>query len=405
MVIHKPINNFNNIIHDNSILENTQTILSSIFTYYNGFYNILNKKTNSSFKSSLNKNFINLINSKKIYIIDYANIIHILHNKYKDTNKIITLFYTFIYKHLLLNETIFIISKNVSIHNTEFNFNIESVFNIGEKLTSLTIPKKYFENEKINVYNLEIKSNNKISSSSDDLLGHFICFNIFVYLFKNNKKPENKIIMMTNDTQKFDKNLFGTTYDEDKYQIDFYKDVIIQKLIIKNHQYKLVREKLDEDLITNFYKEYIITNQDDTKDMECIIISFIELLINTNRNNKLYTGKYYTHEKVNKNFTRKKFIKKSINFSYNQLNKLFIKAVTERNNKIFYKDINCLFDNIEKITYSNGDLKKTYYLYAYIKYIQSFLHKNNINNHKSKIIYDLYGSINQNNIIGLFNFT
>lgn len=404
MIIKKSINNFDTIIYDYTIHTNKQTILSSVFTYYNGIYSIINKKTNLSFHTNLSDNFINILKTKKIYIIDYPNIIHILYNQYLDVNKVILFFYTFIHKHLLLNETIFIISKNVSIQNVEFDFNILSVFEIGKKLTKLTIPNKYFETEKINIYNLDYKNHTKkISSSMDDLLGNFICFSLFVFLFKNNKNPENKIKMMTNDTQNFNKNLFGTTYDEDKYKIIYDKDIIIQKVTLNNHSFQLSREKIDEDLISNFYKDYIITTQDDIKDMECIIISLIELLLNTNRSNKLYTGKFHNKQNINKNFTRKKFIKKSINFSYKQLNKLFLNSIVERNRNNEYKNIYCLFDNIKNITDNNGNLKKIYYLYAYIKYIQSFLHKNTI--YKNKIIYDFYGSIDKNNIIDLFDST
>jgi hypothetical protein len=314
---------------------------------------------------------------------------------------VISHFYTFIYKHVLLNETIFIISKNVAIPNLDFNFTIQNVFTIGRKITSLVINEKYFNEEKLNIYNLQYKKN--ISSSSDDLLGHFICFNLFVYLFKNNKKPENKIVMMTNDKQYFNKNLFGTTYDENKHQIHFDNDIVIEKLGITKQGYKLTRDIFDEMLIKNFFTEYIVTNQDDIVDMECIIVSLIELLLNTNRKNKLYTGKYVSSKQnINKNFTRKKFIKKTTNFSYNQLNKLFVKTIEERKKDVARNGFHCILHNIKQITYKNGNLKKIYYLYAYIKYIQSFLHKNIINNHKSKILYDFYGNIDKDKIIQLF---
>jgi hypothetical protein len=156
-------------------------------------------------------------------------------------------------------------------------------------------------------------------------------------------------------------------------------------------------------LIKNFFTEYIVTNQDDIVDMECIIVSLIELLLNTNRKNKLYTGKYVSSQQnINKNFTRKKFIKKTTNFSYNQLNKLFVKTIEERKKHVARNGFHCILHNIKQITYKNGNLKKIYYLYAYIKYIQSFLHKNIINNHKSKIIYDFYGNIDKDKIIQLF---
>lgn len=397
------INHFNNTLHINDIKHyNNQTILSSIFTYYNGSYNIIHDVFNKSFKTSLTKNFTNLLNAKKIYIIDYANVIHILYNHYRNINNVISTFYTFIYKHLLLNETIFIICKNITIPNIDFNFNIQSVFNIGKKITSLVIDEKYFNEEKVNVYNLQYKNNNRISSSSDDLLGHFVCFNIFVYLFKNNKKPENKIVMMTNDKQYLNKNLFGITNDETKYHIHFQNDIIIQKLGIINNDYMLSHDIIDEVFIVNFFKEYITTNQNDTKDIECIIVSLIELLLNNNRKNKIYTGKFIASQNINKNFTRKKFIKKTTNFTYNHLNKLFVKTIEERKKDVARNGFHCIFSNIKNVTYKNGDLKKMYYLYTYIKYIQSFLHKNIINNHKSKILYDFYGNIYKDKIIQLF---
>jgi hypothetical protein len=394
------INHFNNILHINDLKHyDNQTILSSIFTYYNGSYNIIHDVSNKSFRTSLTKNFTNLLHAKKIYIIDYANVIHILYNHYRNINNVISTFYTFIHKHLLLNETIFIICKNVTLPGVHFNFNIQSVFNIGKKITSLVIDEKYFNEEKLNVYNLQYKNNNRISSSSDDLLGHFICFNIFVYLFKNNKKPENKIVMMTNDKQYLNKNLFGITNDETKYHIHFQNDIIIKKLGIINNDYMLSHDIIDEVFIVNFFKEYITTNQNDTKDIECIIVSLIELLLNNNRKNKIYTGKFIACQNINKNFTRKKFIKKTTIFTYNHLNKLFVKTTRENatnKTKNTNDHIHCILNNIKQISYYNGDLKKSFYLYAYIKYIQSFLHKN-------KIMYDFYGNIERNEIIQLFH--
>jgi hypothetical protein len=242
------INHFDNIIYDNNIVRNDQNILSSMFTYYNGKFNINHNNHKNSFNTNLTKGFTNLLQSKKIYIIDYANIIHILYNHYHNTNKVITVFYTFIYKRLLLNETIFIVSKNVTISKTEIIFDIENVFNVGKKLTNLIISNKYFENEQLNIYDLHYPGNYKISSSTDDLLTHFICFTIFVYFFKNNKKPEKKIFMMTNDKQYLDKNIFGVTYDEENNHINVYKDVVVKKLIFDNEngQYKLVTNSFDE---------------------------------------------------------------------------------------------------------------------------------------------------------------
>ena len=406
------INHFDNIIYDNNILKDDQNITSSMFTYYNGKINVTHKNHKNSFNTKLTKGFTNVLQSKKIYIIDFANIIHILYNHYHNTNKVITVFYTFIYKRLLLDETIFIVSKNVTIPKPEVSFNIENVFNIGKKITNLIISNTYFENEKLNIYDLHYPGNYKISSSTDDLLTHFICFNIFVYLFKNNKNPEKKIIMMTNDKQYLDKNLFGITYDEENNHIKVYKDVVVKKLIFdyENEQYKLVINSFDELLIKNFYKDYVITRQDDNKDMECIIILFIELLLNYHRKNKIYTGQYLSTSKniganrknrnsrnnINKNFTRKNFINKTTQFSYNELNKLFKKNISHKN-----IEFQCMIKNIKNVSYNNGNIKKIYYLYTYFKYVQSFLHKTNVVDNKTKILYDFYGNYDNDIIINI----
>jgi len=125
-------------------------------------------------------------------------------------------------------------------------------------------------------------------------------------------------------------------------------------------------------------------------------------LLNNNRKNKIYTGKFIASQNINKNFTRKKFIKKTTNFTYNHLNKLFVKTIEERKKDIARNGFHCIFSNIKNVTYKNGNLKKMYYLYTYIKYIQSFLHKNILNNHKNKILYDFYGNIYKDKIIQLF---
>lgn len=63
------INHFNYSLNSNHVDGDgdNQTILSSVFTYYNGQYDIIKNKSTKSFNTKLTKNFTDLLHSKNIY--------------------------------------------------------------------------------------------------------------------------------------------------------------------------------------------------------------------------------------------------------------------------------------------------------------------------------------------------
>uniref|UniRef100_A0A6C0HRX0 Uncharacterized protein n=1 Tax=viral metagenome TaxID=1070528 RepID=A0A6C0HRX0_9ZZZZ len=255
-----------------------------------------------------------ILNAKiKYFIIDYANIIHILYNKYKDVVVVSHKFNRFLEKYS--KNIIFIVSKPVTI---------------GDVIIDIDI------NPLPNVYIFHIKYKLQISSNIDDILTHFLCLVIFIGLLRLKIDPKNKIVLITNDKQNFCKNLFEMTEDEKKHRINLLTDVNITEISMgKKHKVKGIKE---------FLKEYI--TREKNKTLKCNISQMIKAL--------------------------KK--EKMVDFTYDELNGIQ-KKITNK----------CM-------TYSrrNGNLKKYFYLYVYIKYIQSYLND------------DFYGSMSKEKIILLF---
>jgi predicted small secreted protein len=362
-----PINNFKLVVKDKKIKLYLPSFLSSCFNFYYGninFNKIINNKTNYS------NSFLNVLENGPLIIIDYPNIIHILYEKYKNKDVVFKKFYLFIYNQLLTNAKFYIISKQVNIDN--ICFNIDNVFNEGYKITGKFINEKYFSNESLNIYELSYKT--KISSSIDDLLCYFICFILYVYLITSNVEPNspvnnklNKLNIITNDKQFFNKNLFGFTEEERKNHIYILKDLIFEKLSIHNKKFILIKNELEHKLVTLFLNEYIVTKSNDTKNLECKLIILLKIL-----HNSIPT-------------------KKEVSFySYKNINQLQQKYL-----KFFYKECNGL-DNIISDTKS---LLKSYYLYLFIKYVQINLHTYTLNNAEYG---KLYGSDKKEKIIKLF---
>ena len=392
----KYINHFSKkIIIKNNINLNhySNTFLSSCFKYFYGNVSISNNITNINL--TITESFINIKKSGALIIIDYANIIHILFEKYHNQNDFIIHFYNFIYNELHKGSKFYIITKKVIINNIYFD--IETVFNTGFKLTKNIIQKHFFENEHINIYNLSYHI--KISSSIDDLLSYFICFTIFAYLLNSNIDPNNiqknnlsKLTILTNDRQFFDKNLFGFTKDELKHHISIKNDLQFKQLKIIDNQYKLINDPLNELLITDFYSSYIKTRFDDTNNLECKLSLLVELLIKNKRSITDLHG-YFKKTNLNPNFSKKNFtMKKKPNFSYNNLNKL--------QKKHLKKNITHKCKNINSIREYNHDLKYYYYLYAFIKYIQMYLFNTNENTTEYG---DFFGSFTKEHILIIFS--
>ena len=136
--------------------------------------------------------------NKKYFIIDYANVIHILYEKYKDVRIVTEKFNHFLRKYS--TNMIFIVSKPVIID--------DAIIEIEP------LP---------NVYIFHIEYKLQISSNIDDILTHFLCVILFVGLLRLKINPKNKIVLITNDKQNFRKNLFELTEDEKKTQDPFIK--------------------------------------------------------------------------------------------------------------------------------------------------------------------------------------
>ena len=116
---------------------NQCTFLSSCFKYYYGNIQLCNKTCKGLV---LCKSFLETKEKGPLVIIDFPNVIHILYEKYKDKNKVITYFYSFIYKQLLQSTKFYIIAKKVVINSIILD--VKTIFNEGYILTGKLIEKK-----------------------------------------------------------------------------------------------------------------------------------------------------------------------------------------------------------------------------------------------------------------------
>lgn len=344
------------------------SFLSSCFHYY--YKNIQHCKNNNQFcnLTSLSDSFIQTKKPGSLIIIDYPNVIHILYEGLQDKNKVITAFYNFIYQELHKGSKFYIIAKNVEINH--ISFDIKDVFNEGYIQTGKIIEEKYFIQECINIYLINYNKKEKISSSIDDLIGYFLCFVLYVYLINNGVNPnpdvkkkssQNKLNIITNDKQFFNKNLFGFTEDERKTHINILKDMTFEKLFIKKGKYIFIPSFCDKNLVSNFLNNYMITNSNDTKNLECKIFLLLQVLYNSKP--KKNTLPFFSYENLNN--LQKKYL-----------------------NKMKFKKCN----GIKKIIGPNNNLIPSYYLYTFIKYIQIHLH-----------FGKFYGSTDKEDIIKLFS--
>jgi hypothetical protein len=338
---------FNNpLIIKKTIDDVHSTLFSSLLLYYYGKIKINKKFLRKS------KTFSKLINASKIIIVDYVNIMYILYKKYEDYDKTIIHFYNYIYNQLLKpNVYIFIISKTTVIDYHKFD--IETVLNKGTILTKKSINSKCFNNDRLSIYNLSYKQS--INSSIDDMIYNMIFVICFVALITTNKNPKKKILLITNDKQYFDKNLFGKIPNENRQKI------IISQLKIIDDNYKLSRNSVDNIILKSFLKDFSRINVDTGMDqMETQINELLQLMIKGNKGNKqiMKMSSFIRNQKLTKNTIK--------NFKYKNINQL---------QKKYYK--------------SKKDLKVYMYLYVFIKYAQWF------------ITSDLYGNLSHDDITKL----
>lgn len=251
--------------------KHSDLFLSSCIEYYQK--NIFaNKHTK---QSGLNNIFLE---QGPIFIIDYPNIIHILHEKYNERNKVIKCFYSFIYDQLTnKNAKIIIIAKMVIVEKDNIKYPISDVFLTGQTLTKKQMNTSFFKTQQIMVFEFNYKI--KVSSSVDDLIGYFICVVLFAYLSENDINPIardfngiQKLNMLTNDMQQFNKNLFGLTFEEEQHG---------EKLSIleMNKTYKMVKNVKEKTCINTFIDEYMTTKSNDTYHLACLIIGLLNALL------------------------------------------------------------------------------------------------------------------------------
>jgi len=388
--------NTNINLHDIS-----NTFLTSCFKYYYGKVKIVNNEKNQSKYLELSNSFKNTSNKGSIIIIDYPNIIHILHNHYHDFKQVCRHFYHFIYHQLKESAKIFIIAKSVIIDDN--NYDVKKVFENGETLNKNKINPEYFEKECICIYNLNYIV--KTSSSLDDLISYFICFVLFAYLLNSHKDPIKKtsyfslpkLTIMTNDKQMFDKNLFGKTKDERKNKMNILQDLIYNKLVLKNNSYFYQMDPLEAQLIKHFLKSSMNLSVDDTKNLECNLSVLIELLLQKKKMYGFFKKENRENSAIiyNPNFLKSNFTKKrKPSLSYKNINNIQQKYLKNKKTQKIHEiknhcDFNAIRDN-------KKDLLENYYLYVFIKYIQMYLFTIK---EKKETYGNFFGGLERENII------
>jgi hypothetical protein len=217
-----------------------------------------------------------------IFIIDYPNIIHTLHDHYKNESIVIEHFYSFLYHQLVTNQAkVIIIVKNLVIDNT-YNYSMLHVLQQGKKLTKKDLMEKKEEETSTNLFIYEIQYIPKISSSVDDLLGYFITLVLFSFLLQRGENPIKKekktgfqrLNILTNDAQKFDKNLFGVNLKEKTQTVILY----FYQAHKTTHGLKKVRARKEESIFRHFLKLYVINQMYETAELSCFLIGIIKQL-------------------------------------------------------------------------------------------------------------------------------
>ena len=337
-----------------SHLLNSPDFLSSCFLYYQ---HCIFRDSPDFSVSFLSKSF-RKIKTTPLIIIDYPNVIHILYEKYRSQEEVAKHFYHYLLKNQTnqTNKIIVIIAKQVTIDGQSYN--IDLLLNLGRSL---------YNNQFLSLNNLFIYQTDyekHISSSIDDLLGHFICFVSLVYYSRkmgksiSKEKVQKHIQYLTNDKQYFDKNLFGKTREEIKES----SPIILEKIEKPHDVYVLEKDVYNQKIVRKFLKDTMIFRSEDTKDLECNIQTLFIFISQQEKEKE--------KEKERKNITYKKI---------NNLQKKGRMKTRKRCNGNFSKLL------------KKDQLLPSYYLYSFIKYTQSYL-KN-----------DLYGSFSKEEIIQLFS--
>jgi hypothetical protein len=326
------------------------TFLSSCFNYYNNV---------NQYSTSFLEKYRNII------IIDYANVIHILFNTFRDIHQVSGYFYNFLLRHLRLHDKIIIVSKKIVLDKV---YDILDILSMGQTITQQWIDPSVFKKEQLCIYNLEFE--HPISTSIDDLLQYFLTFIMFML-------HVDKVILLTNDKQTFDKHLFGKTNDEVRANITYLKDLTCTHVVF-DKKYKLHTNPMEQSLLRSFFHSYMTETITDVDHLECNLIVLLEWL-----QHRKPTGKLIHPHGYNSTFKKSSFTKSKLpSFSYSNLNRLQKK-----------KSMKC---KVNQTIDSRHQLKHNYYLYAFIKYMQMYQHSIQ---YKGKWYGDFFGNWSQEQIL------
>ena len=320
------------------------TFFSSLFTYYYGKVVL----TKNGMKKTLANHFS--LEGPPVCIIDYANVIHILFEKYRNVDRVIQHFYTYLLRLLYKGTRVILITKMVVIDNHPMD--ISHVLNMGKIQTKKEIDRSYFTSNHFLVYNMNY--NVKVSSSIDDLLGHFISFVCFAFFINHGIDPKEKLTLLTNDKQYFDKNLLGKMEQEIDLGLDVRKDLVVNTVDLNTQgNYVFVDSPLDSLLVRFFLHDYMYSVSKDTENLECNMMFLLQMI---------YSRNDISYPSINEQV--KEYLKKEKEKERDK------EKDKERDE---YKD---LCKSNEMILDSRHRLRKNYYLYALIKHTQVYLYHN-----------------------------
>lgn len=234
--------------------------LTSCFIYYEQKFLKPNSKT-QKLASSFTK-----LKTHPILIVDYPNIIHILYDMEKENphQNLTTRFEHFFQTHS--DHIIVLLCKKVTIDNQDYS--IQHILN-----TTSNPP----QHKNLHIYELDYE--NHISSSMDDLLGHFISFVGLMYYMQTkaqhpHKTPKNHIQYITNDKQTFDKHLFGKT-NQEAHQTLYLNKITYNP---RTQIYDQVRDIMNEKIVKTFLKTQMIFRTNQTKHLECNMKQFMRFI-------------------------------------------------------------------------------------------------------------------------------
>ena len=312
--------------------------LTSCFIYYEQKFLKPNSKT-QKLASSFTK-----LKTHPILIVDYPNIIHILYDMETQKENLTTRFEHFFQTHS--DHIIVLLCKKVTIDNQDYS--IQHILN-----TTSNPP----QHKNLHIYELDYE--NHISSSMDDLLGHFISFVGLMYYMQTqsphpHKTPKKHIQYITNDKQTFDKHLFGKT-NQEAHQTLYLNKITYNP---RTQIYDQVRDRMNEKIVKTFLKTQMIFKTNQTKHLECNMKQFMRFIS--------YPPASSTSAQT-----------------YEEIDQIQHRYLTHTRNKTRK---NC---NTSRFTKKNH-LIPSYYLYGMIKKTQAYLRG------------DLYGAFSREEIGKLF---